>query len=174
MTIRMEEVNDYRVTEQVIQEAFAGLAFSDQKEHELVRKLRHSEAFIPELSLVFEEDGRIAGHILLSKIMIVNDQQSFEALALAPVSVLPSYQKQGIGAQLVRESLQRAKNLGYPAVIVMGHEHYYPKFGFQPASRWGITAPFEVPDELFMALELEDNSLKGIHGVVQYASAFYE
>lgn len=174
MTIREEEKEDFESIEKVIKEAFSDEEFSDKKEHELVKRLRESEVFIPELSLVYVDGKNIIGHILLTKITIKNEDQSFEALALAPLSVLPNYQNKGIGSQLMERAIEKAKELNYKAIVVLGHEHYYPKFGFLKASKWNIKAPFEVPDEVFMALELEKESLKGIHGVVEYSPAFFE
>ncbi|GEC93613.1 GNAT family N-acetyltransferase [Brevibacillus brevis] len=176
MRIRVEQVDDYSVTEQVVKNAFANAEFTDHKEHELVSRIRKSDAFIPALSLVAidEENQKIVGHILLSKINIRNDNQSIESLALAPVSVLPDHQSKGIGKKLILEALQKAKELGYQSVVVLGHPGYYPKFGFQKASRWGIKAPFEVPDEVFMALELRENALANVSGVVEYSRAFFE
>lgn len=92
----------------------------------------------------------------------------------APVAVLPAYQKQGIGSQLILHGLNKSKEMGFKSVIVLGHETYYPRFGFRPADKWGIKAPFEVPDEAFMALELEAGSLNGIAGTVVYGREFFE
>lgn len=114
------------------------------------------------------------GHILFSKIKIVNEGKTAESLALAPVSVLPKYQNQGVGRRLIEEGIKAAKELGYGSVIVLGHPEYYPKFGFEKASLWGIKAPFEVPDDAFMVLELSENGLKDHSGVVEYSAAFFE
>src|SRR5690625_1353713 len=173
ITVRQEIKADYNITEKIVKEAFATLEFSDKTEHKLVARIRNSAAFIPELSLV-AIDTAIVGDILLSEIKIMDDNQSVASLALAPVSVLPDKQNKGIGKQLIHEALKKAKELGYKSVIVMGHEAYYPKFGFKPASSWGIKAPFEVPDASFMAIELEDDALANISGVVQYPSVFFE
>jgi len=97
-----------------------------------------------------------------------------DSLALAPVSVAPSFQKKGIGSQLIRAALQKAKELGYHSVIVLGHKDYYPKFGFKKAALWNIKPPFVVPDEVFMAMELTEHSLENVEGVVQYSKAFSE
>lgn len=88
------------------------------------------------------------------------------------MAVSADFQKQGIGGQLIREGLKRAAALGFGSVIVLGHEHYYPKFGFEPASKWGIKAPFDVPDEVFMAIEIIPNALGNISGTVQYPKEF--
>jgi predicted N-acetyltransferase YhbS len=146
---------------------------SDKTEHEMVARLRRSDAFVPELSLVAEDD-EIVGHILLTKVKIKKEDFTKESLALAPVSVLPDYQNKGVGKRLMTEALRVAKESGFQSVIVLGHPAYYPKFGFKPASQWGIQAPFEVPDDVFMALELVDHALDGISGVVEYPRAFFE
>jgi len=176
ITIRQEQIEDYPISEQVVKSAFADMVFSDQTEHELVARLRLSAEFIPELSLVAvnQERGEIAGYILLTKIKIVGEDVFTESLALAPVSVLPEYQSQGIGRLLIVDALHRAKELGFSSVVVMGHPEYYPNFGFKKASEWGIRAPFEVEDEAFMALELCQHSLEDVSGVVEYSKAFFE
>ncbi|NIK76649.1 putative N-acetyltransferase YhbS [Paenibacillus castaneae] len=178
ITIRQERFDDYKTTEEVVKNAFANMEFSDQAEHELVSRIRKSDTFIPELSLVAitkdSDSTEIVGHILLSTIKIINDNQSAESLALAPVSVLPHYQRKGIGRLLILEALRIAKELGYHSVVVLGHPQYYPKFGFKRASSWGIRAPFDVTDDVFMALELQENSLDKVSGVVEYPSVFFE
>ena len=163
--IRKEKKEDYKITEEVVKEAFANEEYSDQSEHRLVASLRNSDEFIPDLSLVALHRDKIIGHILLSKIFIVKDEKSIESLALAPVSVLPNYQN---------KSLEVAEKLNFDSVIVMGHSEYYPKFGFKKASNWGIKAPFEVPDEFLMAIELKKNALDKTSGIIQYSDAFFE
>lgn len=173
--IRPELNTEYNTTEEIIKKAFLNEKYSDKKEHLLVNKIRKSDAFIPELSLVaLNQDEDVIGHILLSKIKIVDGNNEVDSLALAPVSVIPEYQKKGIGSQLIHAALKGAKDLGYRSVIVLGHKDYYPKFGFKPSSLWNIQAPFEVPDEVFMALELTHNSLEKVQGVVHYSKAFLE
>lgn len=171
--IRPERFEEYHITEEVIEKAFLDEEYSDQKEHFLVNRIRQSDAFIPELSLVAVNPNKeIIGHILLSKITIVNGDNIADSLALAPVCVAPEHQKRGIGSQLIQEAIKMAKELGHQSVIVLGHKDYYPKFGFKQASSWNIRAPFEVPSEVFMALELAENSLQNVQGVVQYSEAF--
>ncbi len=172
---RQEQPKDYLKTEALIEQSFRNEKMSDQQEHFLVQRIRSSNAFIPELSVVaVNQQDEIIGQILFSKIRIENKEQAIESLALAPVSVHPDYQKHGIGSMLVKKGLEKAKEAGYHSVIVLGHADYYPRFGFKPASLWGIEAPFDVPDEAFMALELEKNALKKVSGVVQYSEAFSE
>ncbi|HDR7717286.1 N-acetyltransferase [Bacillus albus] len=173
VTIRQEQKNDYRKTEEVVQQAFLHEECSDKTEHELVSRIRKCDAFIPELSIV-AVDEEIVGHIMLSKITIEQGATSVESLALAPVSVARGHQKKGIGGKLIVAALEKAKELGYGSVVVLGHPEYYPKFSFKKASEWNIKAPFEVPDEVFMVIELSENALQGVEGIVQYSSAFAE
>lgn len=174
--IRQEQVEEYELTEKVVEYAFADAEYSDKSEHKLVSKIRKSDTFIPQLSLIAVDTSKnkIVGHILLSKININNGSQTVESLALAPVSVLPDYQNRGIGKALIHEALREAKELGFKSVVVLGHPNYYSKFGFKKASLWGIQAPFEVPDEAFMVMELSENALQNISGVVRYSDVFFE
>ena len=168
VTIRQETSEDQKEIFVVNTEAF-----EQENEAKLVDLLRKSSAFVPELSLVATVDNKIVGHILFSKIIIVDDNQNeYESLALAPMAVKPEFQKQGIGSQLVNSGLGKARELKYKSVIVLGHEHYYPKFGFEPAEKWHIKAPFEVPAINFMGIELIPNGLEGVTGTVQYPKEF--
>lgn len=149
-------------------------AFNQIAEPELVDKLRLSDRFIPELSLLALLDNKIVGHILFTRIFIQSEGVNKESLALAPMAVLPDLQKSGIGKQLIKSGLDKARSLGYESVIVLGHADYYPKFGFKPASAFGITAPWDVPDEVFMVLELKEKAISDVRGIVNYAQAFME
>ena len=174
LTIREEEIKDYNEVEKVVEESFKTAEFSDKDEHNLVRRLRNSNEFIKELSLIAEDENKILGHVLLTKALINGEDTSFEALALAPLAVLPEYQKSGIGKKLMNKAIERARELGYKSIVVLGHEKYYPKFGFEKASKYGVKAPFEVPDEAYMILELLPGGLNGVSGIVEYSKAFFE
>lgn len=168
MYIRQETNNDFKAVFAVNQ-----LAFGQDNEANLVEMLRRSEAFIPELSLVAETDNKIVGHILFTKIKIIHPEKGItQSLALAPMAVLPDYQHKGIGGQLITDGLNTARALQYKSVIVLGHEHYYPRFGFVPAIRWNIQSPYDVPENIFMAVELVPHGLKDVNGLVQYPSEF--
>jgi len=147
------------------------LAFGQEEESRLVNKIRNGNNFIPELSLVAEKDGKIIGHILFSKIRI-SGSLIFESLALAPVAVAPEFQRKGVGSQLIEVGISKAKELGFESIIVLGHKDYYPRFGFQKASKWNIKCPFEAPDEAFMAMELSKDALKDKSGTVIYPPEF--
>lgn len=174
MHIRREEIRDYKEVFKLIENAFENEVYTDHKEQFLVERLRNSKAFIPELSLVAEIDGEITGYILLTKIKIINNDIQKTSLALAPVAVLKKYQGKGIGGKLIEEAHRKAKELGFDSVILLGHEKYYPKFGYEMTKKYGIKLPFEVPDENCMLIELTENALKDITGIVEYPKEFYE
>ena len=173
ITIRQETPHDHATVYELIREAFATVEESDHHEQDLVERLRHSSSFIPELSLVAEtEQGELVGHILLTRIHIINDAQAFHSLAVAPLSVLPLWQRQGIGSALICEAHRRAAALGYGSAVLVGHPGYYPRFGYLPAHRFGIRFPFEAPADCCMAVELLPDGLKGVQGRVEYDPAF--
>lgn len=167
MKIRQENQNDYEAVYEVVTKAFATAEMSDGKEQELVNALRKSNSFIPELSLVAVENKKVVGHILFTKAYV----GEFTELVLAPLSVLPAYQKMGIGLALIKKGHNIAKKLGYDYSIVLGHSEYYPKAGYVPASVYGIAAPFDVLDKNFMAIKLNDMAANP-HGIVKYDTAF--
>jgi putative acetyltransferase len=163
ITIRSETAADHDAIRHVNQEAFGS-----DVEGQLVDALRDG-GFV-RLSLVAELDGRVVGHVLFSDIQIVSDDQSVEALALAPMAVLPQHQRQGIGTQLVHRSLDSCRENGYRIVVVLGHPNYYPRFGFSPE----LAAPLQsqYAGEAFMALELVPGALGGMTGEVKYPPPF--
>ena len=167
LEIRQETKKDYEEVYNVVKIAFETADHSDGNEQDLVVALRNSHNFIPQLSLVAIQDSKIVGYILFTKIKI----GEYEELALAPLGILPKYQKQGIGKKLIEKGHQIAKDLGYHYSIVLGSENYYPKIGYSPAINYGIKAPFEVPNENFMAIKL-NNTDREIIGVVEYAKEF--
>jgi len=165
--IRQENKKDYEEVYNVVKMAFESAKHSDGNEQDLVVALRKSKNFVPELSLVAVNDDKIVGYIMFSKIKI----GEYEELALAPLAVLPEYQKQGIGKKLIEKAHKIAKGLGFHYSVVLGSEKYYPKLGYVPASQYGIKAPFEVLDENFMVMKLNDFD-KEIVGTVEYAKEF--
>ena len=174
ITIRQESPNDFNEVFSLIEKAFRTEQLSDHSEQFLVERLRKSSAFIPELSIVAEIGNRVVGHILLTKLKIKNDQHEFDSLALAPVSVLPEYQRKGIGGMLIEQAHIKAKELGHKSIVLVGHENYYPRFGYQQADKYGIEFPFDVPKENGLVIELFANSLKGVSGTVEYPKEFAE
>jgi len=174
ITIRQEKSADYTQVFNLVEQAFASLEISDKTEQFLVERLRKSTAFVPELSIVAEIENKIVGHILLTKIKIVNKDSEFESLSLAPVAVLPEFQNKGIGGKLILYAHEVARNLGYKSIILVGHENYYPRFGYKPTSKYGIKLPFEAPEKNCMVIELFENGLKEVNGDVIFPKEFFE
>lgn len=167
MLIRQETKQDHNQVYQLVKEAFATAARRDGNEQDLVAALRNSDAFVPELSLVAEIDGRIIGHILFTEAKVGVDL----VLVLAPLSVLPAYQKQGVGAALIESGHAVARKRGYSMSLVLGSETYYPRFGYLPAERWGIQVPDGIPSKNFMAVSLQPVAVP-LQGAVTYAKEF--
>lgn len=144
-------------------------AFETGTEANLVDALRaRAEPFI---SLVADDDGAIVGHIAFSPVTLSGYVEA-KVAGLGPMAVMPDRQGQGLGSALVRTGLDACRQLGFGAVVVVGHPEYYPRFGFVPASSFGLTCEYDVPDEVFMALELESGTLHGKSGIVRYHPAF--
>ncbi|MEA5004001.1 MAG: N-acetyltransferase [Christensenella sp.] len=167
MIIRKETSTDYDTVYSLIKEAFETAEHSDGSEPDLVAALRKSQAFVPGLSLVAEEDEMIVGHILFTEGKVGGDT----VLVLAPLSVLPEFQKQGVGSTLIKEGHKVAERLGYAYSLVLGSETYYPRLGYLPAERFGIEVPDAIPSANFMAIKLQDDA-KPIGGSVIYAKEF--
>jgi len=163
LLIRPEQPRDREQVRKVNEAAFARTDEAD-----LVENL-HAEGAVL-LSLVAEVDSQIAGHILFSRMTIATAQGPVAAVSLAPMAVLPNHQGRNIGSQLVRHSLAELASRGEQIVIVLGHEHYYSRFGFSSEKARPLASPF--PPEAFMALELTEGALAGIHGAIRYAAAF--
>jgi putative acetyltransferase len=145
-------------------------AFGRAAEADLVDALRRRGAVT--LSLVAEENGQLVGHVLFSPVTIEAEQETHTAVALGPLAVLPAFQGRGIGSQLVIAGLEACRYAGHGVVIVLGHPHYYPRFGFEPASRHGIRWDRDVADDVFMVAELLPEELQDVRGVVRYQPEF--
>ena len=145
-------------------------AFAAGAEAKLVDNLRQNNAHV--ISLVAEQDQQIVGHILFTHVTIEPANRSFNALGLAPLAVLPQYQRQGIGSALVRKGLEIAPKAGFSNVIVLGHPEYYRRFGFVPAIRYDIRCAYDAPPEAFMVKPLIPNALNDVAGTVSYHPEF--
>ncbi|MEZ4457797.1 MAG: N-acetyltransferase [Gemmatimonadales bacterium] len=144
-------------------------AFEGPTEAAIVDRLREA---VGSLSLVAVEEGRVVGHVLFTAASLALAPSARVAL-LGPMAVAPSRQRRGIGSRLIEGGIDDCRRAGYRAVVVVGHAEYYPRFGFERASRFGLAAPFEVPDEVFMARELVAGGLAG-GGALLLAPAFLE
>ena len=159
-------------------------AFDTDAEADLVDRLR--KAACPTVSLVAVEVDEantvgfepIIGHILFSEVQLdgsaYNAKRGLKIMGLAPMSVRPDRQRSGIGSQLVISGIERCLELGYDAIVVLGHPDYYPKFGFKPSVEFGIKSEYPVPDEVFMIkpLTLTEGAFKACGGIIKYSQAF--
>jgi putative acetyltransferase len=164
LQIRDETSADFGGVSEVIRRAFGR-----EDEASLVDRLR-AQGYVRR-SLIAETDGRIVGHVLFSALDIVSPTSTVSALALAPVAVLPEWQRQGIGSQLIERGLEISRNYGHRIVTVLGHPNYYPRFGFSAELAARLDSPFAGKPS-FMALELVAGALEGVAGRVLYAPPF--
>ena len=148
-------------------------AFNQPQEGLVIEKLRNSGCDI--LSLVAVKDNEIAGHILFSPVVLDDHPDVRGGMGLAPMAVLQEFQGLGIGSKLVREGIKRLRKRPVPFIIVLGHEHYYPRFGFEPASKYGIKCQWEgIPGGVFMIMILDRGRMKDVKGVARYRDEFNE
>jgi putative acetyltransferase len=163
LIIRKEQSGDHKAIH-----ALNLASFENGPEADLVDKLRIScDAY---LAFVAVENESVVGHILFTPVTIKNSEHA--GMGLAPMAVLPPHQGKGIGSKLVRHGLEYLSKQGCPFVIVLGHPGYYPRFGFEPAIKWGIHSTYDVPENAFMAIELLSGSLDGVSGTVEYPKEF--
>jgi len=145
-------------------------SFGREAQARLVDRLRASGKIA--LALVAEEKERILGHVVFSTIVADAEGDEVSALALAPLAVAPAFQRLGIGSALVSAGLERCRLERHSRVLVLGDPVYYARFGFVPAARYGLRCPFPVPDNSFMAIELDPGAFAGVSGTVRYGHEF--
>ena len=168
ITIRQENKKDILGIKNANDKAFGQL-----EEGNVIEKIRQSNSQV--LSLVAEKDKTIVGHIFYSDAIIDYNNETITGMGLAPMAVLPEYQRQGIGKRLINESLKILKKKNVPFIVVLGHEKYYPKFGFEKASKYGIKCQWDgVPEEAFMIMILDKEKMSKIHGIAKYRDEWNE
>ncbi|MBZ9612910.1 GNAT family N-acetyltransferase [Rheinheimera maricola] len=165
-TVRAESAADFDAIAHITR-----TAFNNEAEVTLISALRQQSNNC--IALVAEQHNKVIGHILFSPATL-SGAPNCQIMALAPMAVSQILQHQGVGSALVRSGLEQCKQRGIAAVVVLGHPAYYARFGFLPASKFGISCPWQVPDEAFMLLELQQHSLRGEKGQVLYHPAFSE
>ena len=164
MLIRNEEEKDL-----VAVHAVNASAFESPAEANLVDVLRKQAQ--PVISLVAESNKTVVGYIMFSPVSL-SGNPDLKIMGLAPMTVTPTHQNNGIGSALVRAGLEQCKKLGFGAVVVLGHPRYYPRFGFLPSTRFGIGCEYQAPEEAFMVVELQPGYLRGKSGTIKYHAAF--
>ena len=180
INVRLEEEKDYRRVEEITRAAFG---YPDRikrgkigcpYEHWMVHELRHRDG-ITALSLVAElEDGAIVGHIICSNAVVRKENQSLPVLNFGPLSVLPEYQRRGVGGALIQAMIDRAKRLDYGAILFFGRPEYYPQFGFKEAEVYGIADAEGYNYPAFMDMELKEGYLKEVCGGKYFESDIYD
>ncbi len=174
IVIRPERPGDYRETEIITREAFWDVYKPGCDEHLVAHKLRETAAFVRELDLVACEGERIVGNIMYTKARVLGPKGEVrEVLCLGPVSVLPEQQGRGIGGRLIKESLARAREMGFAAVFLMGNPAYYSRFGFRKAEEFGVLTSDGKSHDYFMGLELAPGRLGGLSGNFFYDESFH-
>jgi putative acetyltransferase len=162
LEIREERVDDIAAVRDVNRRAFG-----QDQESNIVDALRANGAAL--VSLVATFNDRVVGHIMYSPATIGG---SVRGAALGPMAVLPDYQRQRVGGKLIEAGNRKLKNAGCPFVIVVGYADYYPRFGFRAASEHGIKCEWDVPDEAFMLLVLDEPKMGGVSGLAKYRHEF--
>jgi len=167
--IREERPEDIEGVRKVNEKVFT-VAFGHAPEADVVDRLRENCDCL--LSLVAVQDNQVVGHILFSPVRIEGNE-AVEGMGLGPMAVLPELQNKGIGSQLVHAGIEMLIDLGWPFIVVVGHPEYYPRFGFERASHFGIRSNWEgVPDEAFMIRILNEKVMSGLSGVARFRNEF--
>ena len=171
-----EENKDFYENENLTREAFWNVYKPGCDEHFILKLLRNRQSYIKELSLIAFLENKIVGSIVYSK-MFIEGKMLDEIICFGPISVLPELQKKGIGSLLINETMKKAANLGYKAVLITGNKNYYKRFGFKPAFDYDVHLEgnkIEDKAEYFMAKELEEGYLSKHPGIYQFDKIFYE
>lgn len=173
LEIRNTTVQDFRITEDITREAFWDVYKPGCDEHLVLHQLRGSPDYVKGLDFAAIVDNRIIGHIISSKARIIdaNGKES-EVLCVGPLCVLPEFQHQGIGSELMQRSISTARNMGFSAMILFGNPDYYHRFGFKNAAQYRITTKDNQNFEPFMALEIQDGGLSKVTGKFYEDKAF--
>lgn len=172
MTIRPIRTTDYQAVTALLRTSFTATEHGYGQEAEIVTKIRQAAGYDPQLELVATDQAQIVAQGLLSPVDLETATTTVTGLVLAPLAVLPDFQGQGLGGAILQALEQRAQQQRWPFISILGHPTYYPRFGYQPASAFGIQAPMPVPDEAFMIKPLHPQALQNVAGTLHYPAAF--
>jgi len=164
ISLRLEEEKDFSAVENLTREAFWNIYRPGCDEHLLVHNIRTTKEFIKDLDYVAVFNDEIIGNIIYAKAKIIDVNKEYNVLTFGPVSVLPIYQKKGIGKKLIEHTIARAKEMGFNAIIIYGNPKYYGRFGFKNSKDYGITDMEGNYSDALLALELYPKALENING----------
>lgn len=164
MIIRPEEEKDFDEVYRLVQTAFKTAQVADGNEQDFVVQLRKSPGYISELALIAEDNGELIGQVMLTRF----DIEGHEVLLLAPLCVALDYRSKGLGGQLIKEAFERARDMGFTAVILVGNPDYYSRFGFKPSIDFNIKNTDKIPDKFVQVCELVPHALDDVAGTVTF------
>ncbi|MDA9470125.1 GNAT family N-acetyltransferase [Enterococcus sp. 5H] len=166
MLIRLENEQDFAAIYSFTKEAFKTAKVKDGNEQDFVERLRKSEDYLPSLAFVAEENNEIIGHVMLTKVRIKGENQIFEELILAPLTVRLDQRNKGLGSQLMNKAEQAAISQGYQAIVLIGDPQYYGRFGYTRAEQFGIVSDSGIPSDYLLIKKIGQTELANIAGTV--------
>ena len=170
--LRLEEEKDYFIVENITREAFWNHYVPGCDEHLLIHNLRKTNEFIKELDFVAISNNKIIGNIVYIKAKVINNDIEQTVLTFGPISVLPEYQKNGIGSKLINHTVKLSKEMGYKGIIIYGDPEYYKRFEFIESKQYRITNKDKKYPAALLVLELYPNALNGIEGIFDEGKAY--
>ncbi|MBR5336515.1 MAG: N-acetyltransferase [Lachnospiraceae bacterium] len=176
-SIRPERQDEHRAVENLVRESFWNVYKPGCAEHYVLHVLRDDPAFVPELDFVMERDGRLIGQNIFMKTFIeADDGRTVDVLTMGPICITPELKRKGYGKAILDHSLEKAKEMGYGAVLFEGNIDFYGKSGFDVASRFGIRyhdLPEDADASFFLCKELIPGYLDDVTGVYQTPKGYY-
>lgn len=170
IVVRREEERDYRRVEEVAREAFWNLYFPGANEHAVVNKLRRSKDFIKDLTYVIEVDGQVEGGIFYSHSKIITEKgEEIKTISFGPVFISPKFHRQGLGRKLITHTIEKAKEMGYRAILTLGYPYHYEPYGFLGGKKYGISMPDMKFYKGLLVLPLYEGALENISGYVVFS-----
>ena len=171
ITIRHENTDDYRKTEEVARDAFWNLYMPGASEHVVVHKMRNHKDFIKELNFVIEVDNKIAGAIMYTKSQIICEDKNIDTISFGPVFISPKYHRMGLGRKLITHSIDEAINLGYEVITTLGYPYHYEPYGFRGGKKYNVSMPDNNFYKGLLVLPLKENVLDDISGYAVFSEA---
>lgn len=171
IVIRQEEERDYRRVEEIAREAFWNLYFPGTDMHLVINKFRKNSDFIKELAYVIEVDGKVEGGIFYSHSKIINEkEEEIKTISFGPVFISPKFHRQGLGRKLITYTIEKAKEMGYRAILTLGYPYHYEPYGFLGGKKYGISMPDMRFYKGLLVLPLYEGALENISGYAFFSS----